>query len=98
MFYIIFLDVNQSVDSILITPVNVQIRNDTWDWPFTLITPVEWMSVESKALLLINFVPIELFKIKLKQVHCDVCFTKWWDNSQYGSYIFFGYRTLISDS
>ena len=29
-----------------------------------------------KALLLINFVPIELFKIKLKQVHCDVCFTK----------------------
>ena len=39
MFYIIYLHVNQSVDSILITPVNVQIRNDTWDWPFTLITP-----------------------------------------------------------
>ena len=37
---------------------------------------VEWMSAESKELLLINFVPIELFKIKLKQVHCDVCFTK----------------------
>ena len=40
MFYIIYLHVNQSVDSILITPVNVQIRNDTWDWPFTLITPI----------------------------------------------------------
>ena len=40
MFYIIYLHVNQSVDSILITPVNVQICNDTWEWPFTLITPV----------------------------------------------------------
>ena len=35
MIYIIYLHVNQSVDSILITPVNPdsQIRNDTWDWP-----------------------------------------------------------------
>ena len=40
MFYIIYLHVNQSVDSILITPVNVQIRNDTWDSSFTLITPI----------------------------------------------------------
>ena len=40
MFFIIYLHVNQSVDSILITPVNVQIRNDTWEWPFTLITPL----------------------------------------------------------
>ena len=40
MFYIIYLHVNQSVDSILIFPVNAQIRNDTWDWPFTLITPI----------------------------------------------------------
>ena len=40
MFYIIYLHLNQSVDSILITPVNVQIRNDTWEWPFTLITPI----------------------------------------------------------
>ena len=29
MFYIIYLHVNQSVDSILITAVNVHIRNDT---------------------------------------------------------------------
>ena len=40
MFYIIYLHVNQLVDSILITPVNVKIRDDTWDWPFTLITPL----------------------------------------------------------